>query len=661
MSGDRAALWSVQSGSPNPRQALSELVLAWGKDVHTGEARYIFELDEAHRGSRCECVCYCCGEPLTAVNAAKTEWRKRPHFRHPDGTDRKACFILTARATALELLEKQDRIVLPARRLSAQVVGLSGTEYTAWVSEPTEAVSIRSFKAIDQVSALLTLDDGRTVVVQLTGSLSEGSDGASHPVVNVVVDDPALSGLDSEELKKRLHLLVEAGTWSGPHWADAALAEQARELAVTQAAEALDWLPGEAVEDLGPGAPRESVLHWLTKDILKREGRLRAPALALREPLGGKSSKQFLDIAQRKASLLELTEVRLEKRVGQIRPDIVAQFVDPLDGAKGTLLVEVTVTNAITAERVDRIRAEGFAALEINVGALGGTLTRAQFTTLVVDELAAKRWLAHPWLQEKAAARALQLERERQADELELARLRREYLEAVKSLAAPRAEDAQAEESRLLQESTRERIAALGKELALYGLEHGDDPVLYSWQGCILDRLLSIRDNTAVGYRVETLWQVLNTVLVEKAQDKLCWHTLYLTALKVYNPDLEPQHRARVAQWREKVRQDLETCKQDVAHSVYLRSRRFDPLLGFLFPEMRDLLARPLPGEQSEIQPRKSSPGARNPSRQSPSKEPPVYQATGPTWLKGKDLEDWKRANPEAAAKWELWLKNQRH
>jgi len=154
---------------------------------------------------------------------------------------------------------------------------------------------------------------------------------------------------------------------------------------------------------------------------------------------------------------------------------------------------------------------------------------------------------------------------------------------------------------------------------------------------------------------------VLNTVLVEKAQDKLCWHTLYLTALKVYNPALEPQHRARVAQWREKVRQDLETCKQDVAHSVYLRSRRFDPLLGFLFPEMRDLLARPLPGEQSEIQPRKSSLETRNPSRQSPSKEPPVYQATGPTWLKGKDLEDWKRANPEAAAKWELWLKNQRH
>ncbi len=131
---------------------------------------------------------------------------------------------------------------------------------------------------------------------------------------------------------------------------------------------------------------------------------------------------------------------------------------------------------------------------------------------------------------------------------------------------------------------------------------------------------------------------MLNAVLAEKAQDKLSWHTLYLAALKVYDPDLEPQHRTRVAQWREMVRHDLDTCKQGAVQSVYLRSRRFDPLLGFLFPEMRDLLARPLPGEQSEIQPRKSSPEARNPSRQSPSKEPPVYQATGATWLKGKDL-----------------------
>lgn len=657
MSSDRTAFWSIQRGSPNPRQQLSELVLAWGKDVHTGEARYIFELDETHRGSKCNCVCYCCGEPLTAVNAAKAEWRKRPHFRHPDGTDRHSCLVLTARAAALELLEKQDRVVLPARRVSAQVVGLSGAAYSAWISQPAEAVNIRSFKPLDQVRALLTLEDGRTVVVQLTGSLSEELDGALHPVVQVVMDDPTLAALDPNELKGRLHLLVEAGSWHGQHWSDASLAEQAHSLATAKAVAALDWLPDEALQDLGPTAGRESLLHWLTKDVLRREERLRVPELVLREPLGGAGSKLHHEVARRDESLLELSNVRLEEKVGQIRPDIIAQFVDPVDGARGTLLIEVTVTNAITAERLDRIRAEGFAALEINVGSLGGTLSRAEFTALVVHELAAKRWLAHPWLDEKAATRAAQLELELQADEQELARLRSEYLAAVKSLAALRAEDVQTQEARQLQESTCEHIAQLGKELALYGLVHGDDPVLYAWQGSVLDRLLSIQENAAWGYRVETLWQVLNTALVEKAEDKLCWHTLYLMALRAYKPTLEPQHRARVTQWREKVRQDLESCSQRGVESVYKRSRRFDPLLGFLFPEMRELLARPLPGEGTDKRPGRAPSQPRDVNRRPTNSSAPMHWSREPDWLKGAELEDWKRKNPEAAVAWDDWLK----
>jgi hypothetical protein len=39
------------------------------------------------RGARCNCKCISCGLPLTAVNAAKTEFQKRPHFRHPEGAE----------------------------------------------------------------------------------------------------------------------------------------------------------------------------------------------------------------------------------------------------------------------------------------------------------------------------------------------------------------------------------------------------------------------------------------------------------------------------------------------------------------------------------------------------------------------------------------------
>lgn len=71
--------------------------------------------------------------------------------------------------------------------------------------------------------------------------------------------------------------------------------------------------------------------------------------------------------------------------------------------------------------------------------------------------------------------------------------------------------------------------------------------------GCILDRLLSIRNSRAVGYRVASLWQVLNTVLCEKEPEKLAWQSLYLTALKVYPPQLRSDHQDKVEEWRETV------------------------------------------------------------------------------------------------------------
>ena len=264
MDSSNPATWSVQTTDTTPLQQLGELVMAWGKDTQTGEARYIFELDQHHKGARSGCVCYSCGKPLTAVNAATDEWEIRPHFRHPPGAERTACLVLTARAAALSLLKEKDYIVLPARRVNKQVVGITGKAYNAWVSLPAQRVSIKSFKPRDQVSAVLTLEDGRQVLVRLTGSLQGQREGEVMPVIELVVDDPALAAMDPDTLKAKLHLLVEAGTWCGQHWADVELGEQARLQAEEAAADALDWLPKEAVAELGGFSSQESVLHWLT-------------------------------------------------------------------------------------------------------------------------------------------------------------------------------------------------------------------------------------------------------------------------------------------------------------------------------------------------------------------------------------------------------------
>ena len=99
----------VRPNSPEAaKRALAELVMAWARDSVTGQPRYIGEIDAHHRGSKCGCECPSCGLPLIAVNAAKEEVQRRPHFRHPEGAQRDDCAILAARTAALRLLSEDE-------------------------------------------------------------------------------------------------------------------------------------------------------------------------------------------------------------------------------------------------------------------------------------------------------------------------------------------------------------------------------------------------------------------------------------------------------------------------------------------------------------------------------------------------------------------------
>jgi len=77
----------VRNQSDELRSALSDLVIAWARDIETGEPRYILELGADRRGAKCHCACVSCGLPLIAVNAAKEAFVRRPHFRHPEGAE----------------------------------------------------------------------------------------------------------------------------------------------------------------------------------------------------------------------------------------------------------------------------------------------------------------------------------------------------------------------------------------------------------------------------------------------------------------------------------------------------------------------------------------------------------------------------------------------
>ena len=188
------------------KAALGELVMAWARDIETGEPRYIGEIDADHRGGKCCCECPSCRLALIAVNAAKDKVIKRPHFRHPEGAQRDECAILAARAAAMRLLAEEGVIDLPRRRMSASAEGLSGAIHEAWIEAPAQKVRVASIDFRDRAFAMLTLDDGRKLRVALTGGITEqaGDDGGATLIPTITIDvDSSIAGMDQTEIRWR--------------------------------------------------------------------------------------------------------------------------------------------------------------------------------------------------------------------------------------------------------------------------------------------------------------------------------------------------------------------------------------------------------------------------------------------------------------------------
>lgn len=670
------------------KAALGELVMAWARDIETGEPRYIGEIDAEHRGGRCGCECPSCSLPLIAVNAAKEKVVRRPHFRHPEGAERDECAVLAARAAAMRLLAEEGVIDLPRRRMSASAEGLSGAVHEAWVEVPAQRVRVASIDFRDRTFAVLTLDDGRQLRVALTGGITEQADngGETTLVPTITIDvDASVAGMDQAEIRKRLRLLPEGICWRS-HWNDAELRADAARQAAGMALDALDWLPDDLVlpDDLSPAMKRETLLHHEVKRILEGAERITVPGLDGVEELrtdGHPTLQRRWSLSQR---VLSLSDTRLEQRMRALIPDVVT--VARRDDGKvfDPLVIEVTVTNTIDEERRARIREQGVAALEIDLSMTGGRITRDQLHQLVVFGVSAKRWLFYPGLDELRTSLRREMEDERDL-KLEVERIaaeRRQRVQkapisdlAVRYLAA--VEKMLDEDSRLPAGALRSdelmaartAVAISVEELSQRGFpEAGDEDLLGHHR--ILSRLLSIRHNRGVGYGFDTAVEVLNAIRQSQPGNRHDW-TLYLIAVKAYMPTLSED--ARVAKWFEAWRDSVITAvrRKDF---MYLRSTKYDRLLSVLFPEMavglaHDFGKRPAVPNLvwNEVSRRfvktyteTSSHRARFLLTDAAPSEPLCHGGDGSikSWVyRGAELQRWKRANPEAAAAWEPVLK----
>ena len=676
------------TSAESAKAVLGELVMAWARDIETGEPRYIGEIDAEHRGGKCGCECPSCRLAVIAVNAAKDKVVKRPHFRHPEGAQRDECAILAARAVAMRLLAEEGVIELPRRRMSATAEGLSGAIHEAWVEAPAQKVRVANIDFRDRAFAILTLDDGRKLRVALTGRIAEQDcdDGEATLIPTITIDvDSSIAGMDQAEIRKRLQLLPGNICWRS-HWNDVELMAAAQGQATDMAGDALDWLPDdiELPENLGPMIKRESLLHHEVKRILERAGQITVPGLDVLEELctvGYPTLYRHWSVGDR---ILELRNTRLEHWMRPLIPDVVTEACATDGQVFDPLIIEVTVTNGIDDERKARIRAQGVAALEIDLSITGGKVTRSELHHLVVHEVSVKRWINYPDLEAVRTALREQMqdqqdlqieasriaeERHRRIQETPIVELGANYLVAVEKMLIQQSQLPPSGERNAELIAAKTAVTISVEEMAQRGYPEAGDEELLGYHR-ILSRLLSIRKNRGVGYGFSTAAEVLNAIQQSQPGNRHDW-TLYLIAVKAYLPNLsdDPPTCRWFKAWRETV---VAAVKR--SDYMYMRSAKYDRLLALLFPEMAAGLAKPfgkrpvlpdLQWDQSKqcFLPRGLSEQSSRPasflSRDSAPRES-LKQSSDDIkdwFLRGAPLEAWKRANPEAAADWEEALR----
>jgi len=640
-----------------PRTSLSEMILAWANDSETNEPRWIMELGTDRRGAQCRCRCPSCGASLTAVNAAKDKYFTRPHFRHPNGLPRHECLILAARSAALRQLLEDGSIDLPQRNVSGEFVGLSGERYEVWRSAPPARVRVSHVTYQDQTLAVLTLDDGRTLRVRLTGVSAtvdpgSGADGQRLPTIFLDISDPAIAGMSPDDLRQRLTLITDSIRWCA-HWDDSVLQEDADRLAQDEAEGFLDTQPEgiELPDDLPPALRRETLLHLEVKRILAESTRFMVPEFDVSVQL------EHLERNWRfPAQWAGITDVTLERRYGCIIPDLTCAVTTPIELRFQPLLVEVTVTNAIGDERMVRIRSMGAPAVEIDLSKFGGRISRESLRELVVERLDAKRWLYLPMADERRSELLADLHtlyqeevlRERQKRERvervlarSIEQVASAYLDAVTAhldarIAAGKNWNSADAQSTL--SVAAGRLAHAVDCMGIHGYPEAGDLDLVGEKE-IVSRILSIRLDRGVGYDLATGSQVVNSIQQMKGPRGRAQAIVALIAIRAYKPRQTEAQQKRIKEWAQEVRDSV-----DAGEEKYLRDGFYDRILSLLFPEMARSLADPI--RSGKRKPTSNVAGSTAPAIEEIASREPNERSF---WLRGPALEAWKAANPEAA------------
>lgn len=625
--------------------------LKWAHDAQTGEPRYIHDPEVAQ--GECKCTCPACNLALIPVMAGQP-LRTRPtaHFRHPAGAQKDDCSLVAARLAATRHLLAMGVIDLPRRRMSRTAIGFSGEGYEVWVEVPAERIAVAHAVLRDYATALLTLDDGRELLVDLTGLREPGSDGLGRAIVTLSLSDPTIAMLGPEDIRARLRILPDI-RWCA-HWDDQALAVKGDAAATQASRDALDsWqdtdeaefrahLPVSMDATTMQRLRRETLLHREVKAILEQTSSIATPSLEVNvnrappEEFGGdweeNTIRKFWMTPSRD---LVLDEIWLERRLGTIVPDVIGNlggrqiytngstmtmvngdFEEDVEDNYSqawplTLLIEVTVTHGIDDEKLRRICELDLPTLEIDIGSLGGQVTLDGLRNLVVNQTIGKRWVHHPiW---RVKRKTLEAEIDRHPITIRyqerLAELRRPRLLATPAtkwasayLAAATAfydGNTRIKKARRAHSGSTPKPSLLGpdSELWMRIMEAAEALAVHDLHGAADAAML---DEAGILPRLLSIQKnrgvgyAVDTgfqvlnAVMQSGTDTQQWNTLYPMAVKAYG--LEKQFTQKQADLYAVWRQTI-IDKVATGDQTCLRPARYDALLSMLFVELAPRIA----------------------------------------------------------------------
>ena len=159
----------------------------------------------------------------------------------------------------------------------------------------------------------------------------------------------------------------------------------------------------------------------------------------------------------------------------------------------------------------------------------------------------------------------------------------------------------------------------------------------------IIARILSIRCGTGVEYKFDNAWAVINAIRCDRGVSALKWHTLYLIAIRTYQPILTNEQAEKVAQWRAGVKSSIES-----GDTTYVRDTVYDRLIGLLFPETRTALNNPFGTPLQILDTDYDAEVAVSAAQPLPA----LSWTSGDALLRGRVFDEWAHRNPEAARAW---------